>query len=64
MFTFKLKGHYSRAEIAALTDMLLSIRDEIYEAGKCAYERRDCRKCQYKHLCKDVENAVHHLKTR
>ena len=62
MIIFKLHPHYSRKEIHALQDMMLTIRDEIREASTCAYQLRDCRKCEYRNLCKDVTNAVHHLK--
>lgn len=64
MIIFKLKPHYNRKEIRALSDMMRTIKDEIHEASTCAYQRRDCRKCEYRNLCKDVTNAVHHLKNQ
>lgn len=64
MIIFKLKPHYNRKEIRALQDMMYTIRDEIREASTCAYQRKDCRKCEYRNLCKDVTNAVHHLKNQ
>lgn len=62
MIIFKLKPHYNRKEIRALQDMMYTIKDEIREASSCAYRWKDCRKCEYRNLCKDVTNAVHHLK--
>lgn len=61
MIIFKLKPYYNRKEIRTLSDMMRTIKDEIYEASTCAYTRKDCRKCEYRNLCKDVTNAVHHL---
>jgi len=64
MIIFKLHPHYNRKEIRALTDMMRTIKDEIHEASTCTYTRKDCRKCEYRNLCKDVTNAVHHLKNQ
>ena len=64
MIIFKLKPHYNRKEIRALYDMMLTIKDEIHEASTCAYRCRDCRKCAYRNLCKDITNAVQHLKNK
>lgn len=63
MIIFKLKPHYNHKEIRALSDMMYTIRDEIHEESGCAFKRKDCRKCEYRNLCRDVTNAVRHLKS-
>lgn len=61
MIVFKLKPHYSRKEKNLLLDVFLTAEAELYNIAKCTSKYHDCKNCEYKTVCKDIKNAVHHL---
>lgn len=61
MITFKLKPHYKRKEKNLLLDTFLTAEAELYNINKCSSRTTKCANCEYKTVCKDIKNAVHHL---
>lgn len=64
MITFKLKPHYNRKELRLLRDVFLTAEAELYNTAKCSSSKTNCKTCEYRTVCKDITNAVHHLTKR